>query len=164
MAKKKVKDQIDTQEVIETVEDISTQWTTVTVDSDAVSNPDVEEDTTPTKEEKEEEQSVLPEPSEEEQSLETIPAPEVPEEETHEEENQPEETDYPKSNIPVQVGEAYIHKCLPGVPDHYSKYSVRIKTDNGYRNLAKAAKVKAKEIAIKYNKEKGINSTKIFED
>lgn len=147
MAKKKVKDQIDTQEVIETVEDI------VTVEPETVSNPTVEEDITPIKEEKEEEQS-----------LESIPAPEVPEEETHEEESQPEETDCPKSNTPVQVGEAYIHKCLPGVPDHYSKYSVRIKTDSGYRNLAKAAKVKAKEIAIKYNKEKGINSTKIFED
>lgn len=163
MAKKKVKEQIDTQEVVKTVEEV--------VSPEVVNISHVEEV------EEIEEDNQLEEPvvvskieslsteSEEEESLEEdITVPEVPQPEEEEKDEIPTQEPEQKLDSPVRVGEAYIHKCLPGVPDYYSKYTVRIKTDNGYRELYKTSKDKAKAIAINYNKDKGINITKIFED
>lgn len=167
MAKKKVKEQIDTQEVVKTVEEIVSPEVVDTPPVEEVEDAKVEgigEDNQP------EEPVVVSETespsteSEEEKSLENIPVPEVPQPEEEKKDEVPTQEPEQELDSPVRVGEAYIHKCLPGVPDHYSKYTVRIKTDNGYRDINKVAKAKAREIAINYNKEKGINSTKIFED
>lgn len=162
MAKKKVKEQIDTQEVVKTIEEI--------ISPEVVNISHVEEVEGIGEDNQPEEPVVVSETespsteSEEEKSLENIPVPEVPQPEEEKKDEIPTQEPEQKLDSPVKVGEAYIHKCLPGVPDHYSKYTVRIKTENGYRDINKVAKAKAKEIAINYNKEKGINSTKIFED
>lgn len=68
------------------------------------------------------------------------------------------------SDSKFPIGVAYIHKCLSGVPDLVSKYSVRIVTEGGFREIRKTSKDKAKAIATSYNREKGINSNIIFED
>lgn len=162
MAKKKVKEQIDTQEVVKTVEEV--------ISPEVINISHVEEVEGIGEDNQPEEPVVVPETesasteSEEEKSLEDIPVPEVPQPEEEKKDEIPTQEPEQELDGPVRVGEAYIHKCLPGVPDHYSKYTVRIKTENGYRDINKVAKAKAKEIAINYNKEKGINSTKIFED
>jgi len=64
----------------------------------------------------------------------------------------------PIAGIDAKKGECYLVKSNPYLLDRLSKYSVRLRTENGYKEIMKTGREKAFLVANELNKNKGITA------